>query len=143
MVAVTGTAVECKLEESIDGEKKVAAKASPNLMCSSSTGQTVSGAIGVGVATGLLKPDKKSAIPEISYSSSDDDDFYDAEDQGRRGGDRLFDSLITQRVHIIFAHDINAVCYLNTFREGTGSRHRRTKRINPCPRPRHPTRRRT
>ena len=95
MVAVTGTAVECKLEESIDGEKKVAAKASPNLMCSSSTGQTVSGAIGVGVATGLLKPDKKSAIPEISYSSSDDDDFYDAEDQGRRGGDRLFDSLIT------------------------------------------------
>ena len=84
MVAVTGTAVECKLEESIDGEKKVAAKASPNLMCSSSTGQTVSGAIGVGVATGLLKPDKKSAIPEISYSSSDDDDFYDAEDQGRR-----------------------------------------------------------
>ncbi len=25
--------------------------------------------------------DKKSAIPEISYSSSDDDDFYDAEDQ--------------------------------------------------------------
>ena len=32
---------------------------------------------------GIVKPDKKSAIPEISYSSSDDDDFYDAEEQGR------------------------------------------------------------
>ena len=97
MVALAGTAVECgemtgnKLEESLDGGgKKVATKATS---CSDSP--AASGGIGAGAATGHLKPDKKSAIPEISYSSSDDDDFYDAEDQGRRGGDRLFDSLIT------------------------------------------------
>ena len=87
MVALTGTAVECgemtgnKLEESLDGGgKKVATKAT-----SSSDSPAASGGIGAaGAATGHLKPDKKSAIPEISYSSSDDDDFYDAEDQGRR-----------------------------------------------------------
>ena len=28
----------------------------------------------------IIKPDKTSAIPEISYSSSDEDDFYDCDD---------------------------------------------------------------
>ena len=87
MVALAGTAVECgemtgnKLEESLDGGgKKVATKAT-----SSSDSPAASGGIGAGAATGHLKPDKKSAIPEISYSSSDDDDFYDAEDQEDEG----------------------------------------------------------
>ena len=74
-----------KVEEPLCGDgKKVAAKAT-----SSSDSPTTSGAMGAGAVTaGHLKPDKKSAIPEISYSSSDDDDFYDAEDQGWCGGDR-------------------------------------------------------
>ena len=44
-------------------------------------------AAAVAGAPGMVRPDKKSAIPEISYSSSDDDDFYDAEEQGRQRRD--------------------------------------------------------
>ena len=84
VIAVTesGEMTGKKLEESRSGgEEKAGAKAPDTA--------TASGAIGsAATATGHLKPDKKSAIPEISYSSSDDDDFYDAEDQGRLGGNR-------------------------------------------------------
>jgi len=64
-----------KLEDSRSGGEEKAVTKAPDTA-------TASGAIGAAAtATGHLKPDKKSAIPEISYSSSDDDDFYDAEDQ--------------------------------------------------------------
>ena len=35
-----------------------------------------------------LKPDKTSAIPEISYSSSDEDDFFDCDDEDDEGEDK-------------------------------------------------------
>ena len=93
-----------KLEDSRSGGEEKAVTKAPDTA-------TASGAIGAAAtATGHLKPDKKSAIPEISYSSSDDDDFYDAEDQGRLGGIRS----ILDHVHV-FAVSVSQSHHLSNF----------------------------